>query len=112
MNPEELQKLPAALFEIGKLIGSELDPGILLSRIAQLICQLIDAEACSVMLIDADRKRLPGGDHHSHTPIAAGASVADGRPRLARRNVIVSPHAARFACACAGPSPPNAKVLL
>ena len=58
MNTEELQKLPAALFEIGKLIGSELDPGILLSRIAQLICQLIDAEACSVMLIDAGRKRL------------------------------------------------------
>lgn len=58
MNAEGLQKLPAALFEIGKVIGSELDPGILLARIAQLICQLIDAEACSVMLIDADRKRL------------------------------------------------------
>jgi diguanylate cyclase (GGDEF)-like protein len=53
-----LQKLPAALFEIGKLIGSDLDPGILLSRIAELICQLIDAKACSVMLLDADRKRL------------------------------------------------------
>ncbi|MBX3161550.1 MAG: GGDEF domain-containing protein [Deltaproteobacteria bacterium] len=52
------QKLPAALFEIGKLIGSDLDPGILLSRIAELICQLIDAKACSVMLLDADRKRL------------------------------------------------------
>ena len=58
MNTEELQKLPAALFEIGKLIGSELDPGILLARIAELICQLIDAKACSVMLLDADRKRL------------------------------------------------------
>ena len=34
MNPEGLNKLPAALFEIGKLIGSDLDPGILLSRIA------------------------------------------------------------------------------
>ncbi len=30
MTTEELQKLPAALFEIGKLIGSELDPGTLL----------------------------------------------------------------------------------
>ena len=58
MNAEGLQKLPAALFEIGKLIGSDLDPGILLSRIAELICQLIDAKACSVMLLDADRKRL------------------------------------------------------
>jgi diguanylate cyclase (GGDEF)-like protein len=58
MNADGLQKLPAALFEIGKLIGSDLDPGILLARIAELICQLIDAKACSVMLLDADRKRL------------------------------------------------------
>ena len=58
MTTEELHKLPAALFEIGKLIGSELDPGTLLSRISELICQLIDAKACSVMLLDADRKRL------------------------------------------------------
>ncbi|TMQ15766.1 MAG: GGDEF domain-containing protein [Deltaproteobacteria bacterium] len=58
MNAEGLHKLPAALFEIGKLIGSELDPGVLLSRIAELICQLIGAGACSVMLLDADRRRL------------------------------------------------------
>ncbi len=58
VNTDGLQKLPAALFEIGKLIGSDLDPGILLSRIAELICQLIDAKSCSVMLLDADRKRL------------------------------------------------------
>ncbi|MBA3500346.1 MAG: sensor domain-containing diguanylate cyclase [Myxococcota bacterium] len=58
MDEESLEKLPAALFEIGKLIGSDLDPGILLSRIAELICGLIDAKACSVMLLDADRKRL------------------------------------------------------
>lgn len=55
---DQLAKLPAALFEIGKLIGSDLDPGILLSRIAELVCQLIDSKACSVMLLDADRKRL------------------------------------------------------
>jgi diguanylate cyclase (GGDEF)-like protein len=58
MTPDGMQKLPAALFEIGKLIGSDLDPGILLARIAELICQLLDAKACSVMLLDADRKRL------------------------------------------------------
>ncbi|HWU86868.1 MAG TPA: sensor domain-containing diguanylate cyclase [Kofleriaceae bacterium] len=58
MHPDGLQKLPAALFEIGKLIGSDLDPGILLARIADQICQLVDAKACSVMLLDADRKRL------------------------------------------------------
>jgi diguanylate cyclase (GGDEF)-like protein len=58
MTPDGLQKLPAALFEIGKLIGSDLDPGILLARIAELICQLVSAKACSIMLLDADRKRL------------------------------------------------------
>jgi len=58
MNTDGLQKLPAALFEIGKLIGSDLDPGILLSRIAELVCQLVDAKACSIMLLDASRKRL------------------------------------------------------
>ncbi len=58
MTPEQLARLPAVLFEIGKLVGSDLDPGILLSRIAELVCQLIGAKACSVMLLDADRKRL------------------------------------------------------
>src|SRR3954469_3049935 len=58
MKPEQLAKLPAVLFEIGKLVGSDLDPGILLSRIAELICQMVGAKACSVMLLDADRKRL------------------------------------------------------
>ena len=58
MKPEQLAKLPAVLFEIGKLVGSDLDPGLLLSRIAELICELIGAKACSVMLLDADRRRL------------------------------------------------------
>lgn len=58
MKPDQLARLPAVLFEIGKLIGSDLDPGILLSRIAELMCQLVNAKACSVMLLDASRKRL------------------------------------------------------
>nr|HEX4318365.1 sensor domain-containing diguanylate cyclase [Kofleriaceae bacterium] len=58
MTPQQLAKLPAVLFEIGKLVGSDLDPGILLSRIAELVVQLVGAKACSVMLLDADRKRL------------------------------------------------------
>lgn len=58
MTPDGLAQLPAALFEIGKLIGSDLEPGILLARIAELICQLLKAKACSVMLLDAGRKRL------------------------------------------------------
>jgi diguanylate cyclase (GGDEF)-like protein len=58
VTPQQLAKLPAVLFEIGKLVGSDLDPGILLSRIAELVVQLVGAKACSVMLLDADRKRL------------------------------------------------------
>jgi len=58
MNSEQLARLPAVLFEIGKLVGSDLDPGVLLSRISELICQLLDAQACSVMLLDAPRQRL------------------------------------------------------
>jgi diguanylate cyclase (GGDEF)-like protein len=58
MNTDGLQKLPAALFEIGKLIGGDLDPGVLLARIAELVCQLIDAKTCSVMLLDGERRRL------------------------------------------------------
>jgi diguanylate cyclase (GGDEF)-like protein len=58
MNQEQLARLPAVLFEIGKLVGSDLDPGVLLSRISELICQLLDAQACSVMLLDAPRQRL------------------------------------------------------
>ena len=52
MKPDALAKLPAVLFEIGKLIGSDLDPGVLLSRISELICQLLDAQAS----VTADRK--------------------------------------------------------
>jgi diguanylate cyclase (GGDEF)-like protein len=58
VTPDQLARLPAALFEIGKLIGSDLDPGQLLSRISELVCTLIDADACSVMLLDASRQRL------------------------------------------------------
>jgi diguanylate cyclase (GGDEF)-like protein len=58
MTPDQLARLPAALFEIGKLIGSELDPGLLLARISELVCTLLDADACSVMLLDGERQRL------------------------------------------------------
>jgi diguanylate cyclase (GGDEF)-like protein len=94
MNTEALQRLPAALFEIGKLIGSELDPGILLARIAEQICQLIGAKVCSVMLLDADRNRLLAKAAYGvHTPRihslsfrigegVAGWVVEHGKPAL------------------------------
>lgn len=56
--PDLMERLPAVLFEIGKLVASDLDPHILLSKISELICKLIDAGACSVMLLDAERERL------------------------------------------------------
>ncbi len=58
MKPEQLARLPGVLFEIGKVVGSDAEPGQTLARISELICDLLDAEACSVMLLDADRKRL------------------------------------------------------
>lgn len=58
MTAELLERLPAVLFEIGKLVASDLDPHILLSRISELICKLIGAQACSVMLLDGGRERL------------------------------------------------------
>ncbi len=50
MKPEQLARLPAVLFEIGKLVGGDLDPGILLSRISELLCQLIAAKTDVVVV--------------------------------------------------------------
>jgi diguanylate cyclase (GGDEF)-like protein len=94
MTIEQPPSLPAALFEIGKLIGAELDPGILLSRIADIVCPLLEAGACTVMLLDADRKRLLAkaayGARKDRAPLlsfkvgegVAGWVVEHGRPAL------------------------------
>jgi len=58
VRPEQLARLPGALFEIGKVVGSDQEPGHVLSRISELLCDLLDADACSVMLLDAEKKRL------------------------------------------------------
>ncbi len=58
MTPEQLARLPGVLFEIGKVVGSDHEPGQTLARISELICELTDADACSVMLLDGDKKRL------------------------------------------------------
>ncbi|MBK9071192.1 MAG: sensor domain-containing diguanylate cyclase [Myxococcales bacterium] len=52
------KQLPKVLFEIGKTIGSGLEPERILTRISELTCGLISADACSVMLLDASRQRL------------------------------------------------------
>lgn len=58
MNAERDKQLPKVLFEIGKTIGSGLEPEGILTRISELTCGLISADACSVMLLDASRQRL------------------------------------------------------
>jgi diguanylate cyclase (GGDEF)-like protein len=94
MNPERLFNLPAALFEIGKLIGAAPEPGSLLARIAELVCQLVAAQSCSVMLLDADRKRLLAKAAHGMSaeqmqslsfPVGQGVAgwvVEHGQPAL------------------------------
>jgi diguanylate cyclase (GGDEF)-like protein len=58
MTEGQLRRLPAVLFEIGKVLGSDQEVGALLSRISELCCQLLECEACSVMLLDGTRQRL------------------------------------------------------
>ena len=60
MNPEKLTRLPQVLFEIGKAVGSDDNLGTLLARISELVCELVDAEACSIMLLDTAKERLLG----------------------------------------------------
>ena len=58
MNGERLSRLPQVLFEIGKAIGSDEDLGTLLTNISELLTDLLGADACSVMLLDVDERRL------------------------------------------------------
>jgi diguanylate cyclase (GGDEF)-like protein len=71
MKPDQLARLPQVLFEIGKAIGSEdlVPDGVplarrnfasLLVRISELVCGLVGAEACSIMLLDQAGERLLG----------------------------------------------------
>jgi diguanylate cyclase (GGDEF)-like protein len=60
MNQDRLTALPQVLFEIGKAIGSDDNLGTLLGRISELVCELVGAEACSIMLLDTAHERLLG----------------------------------------------------
>ena len=57
MSKRPLQKV---LFEIGKAVGSDDDLDSLLGRTSQLVNTLVDAEACSFLLLDGDGTRLVG----------------------------------------------------
>ena len=64
MNLERLERLPRVLFEIGKVVSSGEDLGEMLSRIAELSCELVEADACSIMLLDNKRTLLTGKAAH------------------------------------------------
>jgi len=89
MNADRLRRLPAVLFEIGKLIGGELDPGTLIERTGGLIAPLVDAQTCTVLLLDAERKRLLAKTNHGPHWLAvpaedgvAGCVLRTGEPAL------------------------------
>lgn len=58
MTEDQLRRLPAVLFEVGKLLGSDQDVGTLLARLSELCCELLGCDACSVMLLDGSRREL------------------------------------------------------
>ncbi len=52
--------LPKVLFDIGKAVGSDDDLDSLLGQVAQLVTTLVNAEACSFLLLDGTGTRLVG----------------------------------------------------
>ncbi len=58
MTEDQLRRLPAVLFEVGKVLGSDQEVGALLSRLSELCCELLACDACSVMLLDGGRREL------------------------------------------------------
>lgn len=58
MNDRGLEHLAQVLFEIGKAIGSDHDPSLLLARISELTCSLVAADTCAVLLLDMSSARL------------------------------------------------------
>jgi diguanylate cyclase (GGDEF)-like protein len=60
MIPRNLERLPEVLFEIGKAIGADKGLQYLFDTISALVCDLLDADACSVMLLDSSRTVLLG----------------------------------------------------
>ena len=58
-QPERgFERLLQVLFEIGKVIGSDEDLSSLLARISELVCSLVPADACSIMLLNMERNCL------------------------------------------------------
>lgn len=68
MREQRLERLPEILFEIGKAIGSEMDLDRLFARISELICALIGADACSILLLDPSSTGLVARAAHGLQP--------------------------------------------
>jgi diguanylate cyclase (GGDEF)-like protein len=64
MTEPRRTRLPQVLFEIGKAIGSGDDLNLMLGRISELLCELLGADATSVMLVDGDGQHLLGKAAH------------------------------------------------
>ncbi len=60
MKPELLSQLPQILFQIGKVIGSGDSLSSTLVTISELVTELCEASACSIMLADPERRILLG----------------------------------------------------
>lgn len=94
MNDQRLARLPEVLFEIGKAIGSDLDLDRLFARISELVCALIGADACSILLLDPSGAGLVARAAHGLPPAqlsrivfrsgegVAGWTLAHGQPAL------------------------------
>lgn len=79
MKTEQLSRLPEVLFEIGKAIGSDENVSTLLTVISELVTELVDADAVSIMFLDADNKTLLGKAAHGLERDIAGVSFGVGQ---------------------------------
>lgn len=68
MKDQRIERLPEILFEIGKAIGSEMDLDRLFTRISELVCALIGADACSILLLDPSGGGLVARAAHGLQP--------------------------------------------
>lgn len=64
MTGSMLSRLPGVLFEIGKSFGHNESPDTLLSDISARVCELMSADACSIMLLEPSEGRLLGKAAH------------------------------------------------
>src|SRR5688572_20786548 len=65
---DKYKRVFGVLFNITKVINSEVELGGLLSFIAREACSLVGADSCSIMLLDEARQELLSKAAHGLTP--------------------------------------------